>query len=195
MRVRNGLMTGMALIALAGALSVMSAALITGQGRGQTAEQEQGRGGQGRGQAPAQNTNLPRNPTAVPLPAVSAEITGPGPMYQSVQSLAPGKGLAAFKYEAKEYFISGSANGQPYKTRIVVRKPSKNSAFSGLVLVEPMHPSGSAHMFEFTSIYTMSSGHIAVEIVAGGLQLVMDSNQERYRTFGFVRDRRTKFLP
>ena len=36
-------------------------------------------------------------------------------------------------------------------------------------------------MFEFTSIYTMSSGHIAVEIVAGGLQLVMDSNQERYR--------------
>src|SRR5207249_736013 len=83
------------LIALAGALSVMSAALITGQGRGQTAEQEQGRGGQGRGQAPAQNTNLPRNPTAVPLPAVSAEITGPGPMYQSVQSLAPGKGLAA----------------------------------------------------------------------------------------------------
>ena len=46
MRVRNGLMTGMALIALAGALSVMSAALITGQGRGQTAEQEQGRGGQ-----------------------------------------------------------------------------------------------------------------------------------------------------
>ena len=103
--------------------------------------------------------------------------------YESVQSLAPGKGLANFKYEAKEYFISGTANGQPYKTRIVVRKPSSNSKFSGMVLVEPMHPSGSAHMFEMTSIYTMTSGHAAVDISAGGLQQVIDANPERYKGF------------
>ena len=36
-------------------------------------------------------------------------------------------------------------------------------------------------MFEFTSIYTMSSGHAAVEVLAGGLQLVVDSNKERYK--------------
>jgi hypothetical protein len=105
-------------------------------------------------------------------------------MYESVQSLAPGHNLAKYKYEAKEYFISGTAQGQPYKTRIVVRKPASNGKFSGLVLLEAMHPSGSAHMFEFTSIYSMSNGHAAVEIQpAGGLQLVMASNQERYKDF------------
>ena len=103
--------------------------------------------------------------------------------YESVQSLAPRKGLGNFKYEAKEYFVSGTANGQPYKTRIVVRSPSSNSKFSGMVLVEPMHPSGSAHMFEMTSIYTMTSGHAAVDISAGGLQQVIDANPERYQGF------------
>src|ERR1700694_6264556 len=103
--------------------------------------------------------------------------------YESVQSLAPRKGLANFKYEAKEYFVSGTANGQPYKTRIVVRRPSSNYKFSGLVLVEPMHPSGSAHMFAMTSIYTMTSGHAAVDISAGGLQQVMAANPDRYKGF------------
>jgi Alpha/beta hydrolase domain len=137
--------------------------------------------GQGRGQGAAPAANLPQTPTAVSLPSISAPITGPGPMYESTPSLAPGKNMANFKYEATEYFISGTANGQPYKTRLVVRKPMNNSKFSGLVLVEPMHPSGSAHMFEFTSIYTMTSGHAAVEVVIGGLQLVTDSNMERYK--------------
>jgi hypothetical protein len=105
-------------------------------------------------------------------------------MYESVQSLAQGHNLAKYKYEAREYFISGTAQGQPYKTRIVVRKPAGNGKFSGLVLLEAMHPSGSAHMFEFTSIYSMSNGHAAVEIQpAGGLQVVRDSNPERYKDF------------
>ncbi len=169
MKLRHGLTVGLFAIAL---LVITVIAAPQGQGRGQG-------GGRGPGGAPA--ANLPQTPTAVSLPSVSAQITGPGPIYESTPSLAPGKGLTTFKYEAKEYFISGTANGQPYKTRLVVRKPSNNSKFSGLVLVEPMHPSGSAHMFEFTSIYTMSSGHAAVEVLAGGLQLVVDSNKERYK--------------
>src|SRR6516165_2771085 len=148
------------------------------EGRGQGGGRGGAGGGRGFGGPPP---NLPQTPTAVVLPSVSALVTGPGPMYDSTPSLAPGKGLAAFKYEAKEYFISGTANGQPYKTRIVVRKPASNAKFSGLVLVEPMHPSGSAHMFEMTSIYTMSNGHAAVEILASGQQGVIDSNKERYK--------------
>ena len=97
-----------------------------------------------------------------------------------MQSLAPGHGLDTYKYEAREYLISGTANGQPYKTRLVVRRPSNLASFSGLVLTEPMHPSGSDHMFEFTSIYTMSSGHVAVAVVTGGLQQVIDANPQRY---------------
>src|SRR5580765_5573166 len=108
-------------------------------------------GGQGRGQA-VSPANLPENPAPVVLPEVSGPVTGPGTMYESVQSLAPGKGLSDFNYEAKEYFVSGTANGRPYKTRVVVRKPLSNAKFHGLLLAEPMHPSGSAHMFEFPPI-------------------------------------------
>ena len=139
-----------------------------------------GPGGGGRGPAAV----LPGVPTAVTLPTVTGPVTGPGTMYQSVQSLAPGGDLAKFKYEEKEYFISGTAQGQPYKTRIVVRKPASNSKFSGLVLLEAMHPSGSAHMFEFSAIYSMSNGHAAVEIQPnGGLEVVRSSNPERYKDF------------
>jgi len=137
-------------------------------------------GGRGRaGGAPP--ANLPETPTAVALPTLSAEVTGPGPMFDSSPSLAPGKGLAAFTYETHEYFVSGTANGESYTTRLVVRKPADNSKFSGLVLAEAMHGSGAAHMFEFTSIYTMSSGHAAVEILTTPPAQFVALNEARYR--------------
>ena len=134
--------------------------------------------GGGRGQAPS---NLPATPTAVVLPTISAEITGPGPMFDSTPSLPPGKGLAAYKYEAKEYFVSGTAAGAPYRTRIVVRKPAGTAPFSGLVLFESMHGSGAAHMFEFTSNYTMASGHAAVEVLTTSPAQFTQLNAERYK--------------
>jgi hypothetical protein len=139
-----------------------------------------GRGG-GRGGPPALQVPLPTVPTAVTVPTISSEITGPGPMFNSASSLAPGKGLDAFKYVAQEYMISGTADGQPYTTRIVVRKPADSSKFSGLVLAEAMHGSGSAHMFEFTEIYLMSSGHAAVEILTTPPAQFVALNQARYK--------------
>jgi Alpha/beta hydrolase domain len=145
---------------------------------GQGGQGARGQGG-GRGQAP--QANLPTAPTAVALPTLSAEVTGPGPMFDSSPSLPPGKGPATYGYEVKEYFVSGTANGQPYTTRMVVRKPAKSSAFTGLVLAESMHGSGAAHMFEFTSIYTMSSGHAAVEILTTSPQQFVQLNEARYK--------------
>ena len=142
------------------------------------------------GGAPA---NLPSQPTAVTLPTVSAEVTGPGAMYDSATSLPPGRGLAHYKYEAKEYFISGTANNKPYSTRIVVRKPSNNGRFSGLVMVEAMHPSGAAHMFEFTSDYTMNSGHMAVEVVTSLVE-PLAFNKERYEKLSISGDQVTEVL-
>jgi hypothetical protein len=113
---------------------------------------------------------------------MSAEITGPGPMFDSASSLPPGKGLAASGYQAHEYFVSGTANGEPYTTRIVVRKPTDNSKFSGLVLTEAMHGSGAAHIFEFTSMYTMASGHAAVEILTTPPQQFVELNEARYKS-------------
>ncbi len=164
-----------------------AAATITLIGQGGGGQGQGGPGGPGgRGQAPggrgqAAPSNLPSTPTAVVLPTLSAEVTGPGAMFDSTPSLPPGKGLAAFRYEAKEYFVAGTANGQPYNTRIVVRKPANSSAFSGLVLAESMHGSGAAHMFEFTSTYTMSSGHAAVEILTTSPMQFVQQNEARYR--------------
>ena len=111
-----------------------------------------------RGAPPAQDPSLPEKPVAVSVSTMSPEVKGPGSMFDATPSLPPGKGLSQFGYEAKEYFVSGMANQTALQTRLVARKPTDNAKFSGLVLAEAMHPSGAAHMFEFTSRYTMSSG-------------------------------------
>jgi hypothetical protein len=137
----------------------------------------------GQGGAPGQvpPANLPAVPTAVALPTMSPEVTGPGPVFDSVPSLPSGHGLEQYGYEAKEYFVTGTANGESYRTRIVVRKPANHARFSGLVLVEAMHGSGAAHMFEFTSIYTMTSGHAAVEILTTSPVQFVRHNEARYK--------------
>jgi hypothetical protein len=165
-------------IAVVAAAVTLCVSTLSGQIGGGPA----GGGVPGRGRAGgAPPANLPDTPTAVALPTLSAEVSGPGPMFDSSPSLAPGKGLAAFNYEAHEYFVSGTANGEAYTTRLVVRKPADNSKFSGLVLAEAMHGSGAAHMFEFTSIYSMSSGHAAVEILTTPPAQFVALNEARYR--------------
>ncbi len=131
------------------------------------------------GQAPA--SNLPQSPVVAPLAAVSPEISGPGQMFPTLMALPAGDDLAHFTYEAKEYFVTGTANGQPYKTRIVVRKPSDNGRFSGIVMAESMHPSGNAWMFHFTHTYTMASGHIGLDIVTSDPAQFVEFNGERYK--------------
>jgi hypothetical protein len=140
-----------------------------------------GGGGRGRAGGGPPAAPLPETPTAVALPKLSAEITGPGPMFDSSPSLWPGKGIADLKYQTHEYFVSGTASGEPYTTRLVIRKPADNSKFTGLVLAEAMHGSGAAHMFEFTSIYTMSSGHAAVEILTTPPAQFVALNEARYK--------------
>ena len=101
-------------------------------------------------------------------------------MFESLMTLAPGDDLAHFKYEAREYLVSGTANGQPYTTRIVIRRPIDTARFSGLVLAESMHPSGNAWMFHFTHRYAMSSGHIALDILTTTPVAFAEFNKARY---------------
>jgi hypothetical protein len=123
---------------------------------------------------------IPREPTAVSLPTLSAPVTGPGPAFDSAPSLARGLDIEHFRYETTEYFASGTAAGKPYTTRVVVRQPADDRRFSGLVLAESMHVSGAAHMFEFTSGYLMDAGHAAVEIVTTSPQQFAAFNAARY---------------
>jgi hypothetical protein len=133
-----------------------------------------------RGAGPAQPANLPTSPVTASVPSISTETTGPGRMFQSLMELAPGDDMAHFGYEAREYFVSGAANGRPYKTRIVVRKPSDPRRFSGLVLAESMHPSGNAWMFHFTHRYSMASGHIGLDILTSTPVPFVELDKARY---------------
>jgi hypothetical protein len=122
------------------------------------------------GQAPMKTT----------MPTFKA-VSGPGVMFPAMQVLPPEEDLARFKYITKEYFVSGIAQGQPYTTRVVVRRPADVKRFSGIVVAEPMHPTGNDWMFYFLHTYVMSQGHIAVEIATGSLPLFTGANAARYK--------------
>jgi hypothetical protein len=169
-------------IALIVLITAVSGLTVVGQAplplRGQQPDQQGGRG-RGRGQGP--EVKLPATPTVAPLAMISPEVTGPGEMFSSLMPLPSGDDMAYFDYQAKEYYVSGTAQGQPYRTRIVVRRPRENSRFSGVVLAESMHPSGNAWMFHFTHRYSMSSGHIGLEIVTSPPAQFVEFNGARYK--------------
>ena len=179
MRKKHSLVLTIALAGLGVAISVTSVSgqlpiPVQGGGQGQGQRGQRGGGGQ---QAAAPLVT----PVVSPIAAASAEITGPGKFYETLMELKPTDDLARFNYVTKEYFVSGTANGQPYKTRIVIRKPADNSKFSGLILAESMHTSGNPWMFHFTHAYAMSSGHIGVEILTSATQGFAEFNPERYK--------------
>src|SRR5688572_87044 len=180
MRTSNRLVLRITLAVAATALSVIT---VLGQlpipVQGQ---QGRGRGGQRGGAGQAAAPAAPVQQVVSPIATVSAEITGPGKFYETLMELKPTDDLPHFKYLTKEYFVSGTANGQPYKTRIVIRKPADNNRFSGLVLSESMHPSGNPWMFHFTHVYSMSSGHAGVEILTSSPQGIIEFNPERYKS-------------
>jgi hypothetical protein len=115
-------------------------------------------------------------------------------MFESLMALPAGDDLAHFKYEAAEYFVSGTANGQPYTTRIVVRKPVDTARASGLVLTESMHPSGNAWMFHFTHRYSMSAGHIGLDVLTSTHQPFVEFNEQRYRNLSVAQGQAPEIL-
>jgi hypothetical protein len=119
------------------------------------------------------------------LPKLSGPIDGPGTMYPGLRDLPAGAGLTDFNYATKEYFVSGTANGKPYTTRIVVREPKDLKKFSGIVVSEIMHSSGNSWMFFNTHLYVMNQGHIHVEIAsqkAPTENSIIKANPERYKS-------------
>jgi len=135
---------------------------------------------------------MPTSPVTVAIPAIEAN-TGPGPAYNSALGQWPGYDMDHYDYVADEYAISGTADGEPYKTRLVVRRPRDMSRFSGLVLFEPMHPAGFAHGFEHNSVYIMDAGHIAIEVLTLG-QEHLAFNPGRYGDHQFSPNQTSEVL-
>ena len=104
---------------------------VQGQRGGQTPPQppQPGPPGQrGGGRGPQQPPAPDPPPVVSAVATASPEVTGPGKFFETLMELKPGDDLAHFGYVTKEYFVSGTANGQPYKTRIVIRRPADNAS-------------------------------------------------------------------
>lgn len=101
-----------------------------------------------------------------PVPALEVPSSEGGPMYPGLRPEAPGTTAADFGYVTEEYFVSGTANGQPYKTRILIRRPEPAARFSGIVVAESMHSNGFAVTFEPARKSFFMRGHVHVEIAA-----------------------------
>src|SRR5262245_18959485 len=85
--------------------ALILSSMTLGQGPGAPAGAAgQGAGGQrgGGGGRGAQAAPLPDKSTAVSLPTLSAEITGPGKPFDFSTSLPTGRGLDRYKYEVRE---------------------------------------------------------------------------------------------
>jgi hypothetical protein len=93
-----------------------------------------------------------------------------------------------FPYVTEEYFVSGTANGAPYSTRIIVRRPTPANAFSGTVVSEALHAGGRSLIFEWSRVSILTRGHIFVEIVhsPANIALLKTFNQERYSPLTIV---------
>jgi hypothetical protein len=119
-----------------------------------------------------------------PLPAISAPVAGPGAMYPNppINVVAGAARVEDFPYLTEEYFVSGTANGAPYTTRILVRRPQKAAAFSGTAVAEALHAGGRSLIFEWSRQSILTRNHMFVEIVHSGanVNLLKAFNAERY---------------
>jgi hypothetical protein len=132
---------------------------------------------------------------AYAAPTEPAKITGPIPV--TAQSGEPFRGmneqpvagpglplpvLQPYGYIEQEYFVSGTVDGKPYSTALLVRKPKDPAKFSGVVAVETLHAQGAIPFWGMRDVL-MPAGHGWAMVVSQRSALEMfnkKSNAARY---------------
>jgi hypothetical protein len=89
-----------------------------------------------------------------PVPTLSAVVSGPGLMYPdpAIGVVPTAAQVDSFPYLTEEFFVSGTASGAPYTTRIIIRRPKDVKAFSGTVVAEALHAGGRSLIFEWSRV-------------------------------------------
>jgi hypothetical protein len=123
------------------------------------------------------------------VPTVEGPITGPGPMHPGIRPGPEGTNLDDFDYVTEEYFVSGTAAGAPYKTRMLIRKPRNPQKLSGMVVGEPTHRGGNALICQYARFGIGQRGHTCMTVAARRINLtnpatagagLYEFNLERY---------------
>jgi len=119
-----------------------------------------------------------------PVPMISPVVSAPGPMYPdpAISVVPAAVKVEDFPYVTEEYFVSGTAAGVPYQTRIIVRRPKDPKAFSGTVAAEAQHAGGRSLIFEWSRVSVLTRHHLFVEIVhsPASVATLKMFNAERY---------------
>jgi hypothetical protein len=125
-----------------------------------------------------------------PTPTASAVVPGPGLMYPDpvIGTVPEAVQIDAFPYVTEEFFVSGTASGAPYTTRIIVRRPKDVKRFSGTVVAEALHSGGRSLVFEWSRVSILTRNHAFVEIVhsPANINLLKMFNAERYAPLNIV---------
>jgi len=93
-------------------------------------------------------------------------------------------------YVAEEFFLTGEANGQPYTTRLVIRRPADVEDWSGFTLLEVQHTAGAAQTWMSSRVGGMTNGHAYVELVerTGAANNLRALNGARYANIAVPED-------
>jgi hypothetical protein len=118
---------------------------------------------------------------AAPTPVPTFTAVPTTPASRPYGSTDPGVAdLAASGYVQEEYFISGTASGQPYTTRMLVRLPAQAARFSGIVIAESIRSTAVRSLWSLRE-YVVRSGHAYVEI--GSNHLAVNKPPSRQRSW------------
>jgi len=125
-----------------------------------------------------------------PVPSVSGPVTMPGMMYPNppVSVVATAAKVEDFPYITEEFFVSGTAAGAPYATRVIIRRPKDAKSFSGTVIGEAMHAGGRSLIFEWSRVSILTRHHVFAEIVHSPAQIqqLKMFNAERYASMSIA---------
>ena len=126
----------------------------------------------------------------VAMPTISGPVASPGVMYPNpaVSIVPAATKVEDFPYVTEEYFLTGMANGAPYATRIIIRRPQNPTAFSGTVVAEAMHAGGRSLIFEWSRVSILTRNHVFAEIVHSPAQIqqLKTFNPERYASMNIA---------
>jgi hypothetical protein len=125
-----------------------------------------------------------------PVPTAVGPVTMPGMMYPNpaVSIVPTAVKVEDFPYVTEEFFVSGTAAGTPYATRIIIRRPKDAKAFSGTVVGEAMHAGGRSLIFEWSRVSILTRHHVFAEIVhsPAQIQMLKTFNAERYASLSIA---------
>lgn len=123
-----------------------------------------------------------------------AKLAGPQPTEDSPRFAPLGAYLGSLDdsdYVEEEWLASGEADGHPYATALLVRRPRQAERFSGVVVVEPLHVMGATPVWDYISAYMLRSGHGWVTAYSQKVALdthVKPSNPARYESLDIWAD-------